>query len=199
MTEVKRHVFHFNPDDCCGESFLLTTSIEPGGGEPFVTQEIQLNSYGSSASFHIPAFLTPENLRKLANELDSFFSKNGLPFGKEQREIRGKVAKILGPLEAPEVALNVGFAQGVKEGMVFNVFDYDPTVITDPETGEVLGSVATKKHRVKITKVEEKFSVASPLVAPISPPTLHKPHIEGMVEVGYTVVSHPEKKDGSDN
>lgn len=72
--------------------------------------------------------------------------------------ITGKVARIL---NSREMALNVGSEHGVKEGMYFDVLDPTGEDITDPDTGEVLGSVTRPLVRVCVTKVMEKLSVAS--------------------------------------
>lgn len=72
--------------------------------------------------------------------------------------IRGKVAKIL---NSREIVLNVGSIHGVREGMLFDVLDPKGEDITDPDTGEILGSVDRPKVRTKITSTQEKISVAS--------------------------------------
>lgn len=70
---VMSHVFVFNKKDNGGESLFLTTDfIDNGDNETVVNQTLTLNSYCNSASFSLcGATLTPENLRKLANELES--------------------------------------------------------------------------------------------------------------------------------
>lgn len=72
--------------------------------------------------------------------------------------IRGKVAKIL---NSREVALNIGREQGVASNMVFEILSSDGDAILDPDTGASLGSVNLPKTRVKINRVDEKFSIAS--------------------------------------
>lgn len=72
--------------------------------------------------------------------------------------IHGKVARIL---NARELALNIGSDHGVKIGMLFDVLDQKGEDITDPDTGEVLGSLQRPKVRVKIVSVQERLSVAS--------------------------------------
>lgn len=71
--KLGRHVFCFNPKDNGGEGlYLITDFFDNGDGEVFTHQEIALQSYCNSASFHLGlASLNPENLRRLANELDS--------------------------------------------------------------------------------------------------------------------------------
>ena len=72
--------------------------------------------------------------------------------------IRGKVARIL---NSREVALNIGREQGVKPGMFLEILSPKGFEIPDPDTGEILGSVALPKVRVKITRIEDNVSVAS--------------------------------------
>lgn len=75
---VKRHVFVFNPQDNGGESLVLRTEfvhngdpVDDGKGI-FTNQELTLHSYCNAASFQLSgASITPEILRKLANELES--------------------------------------------------------------------------------------------------------------------------------
>lgn len=67
------HHFTFNPEDNSGESLYLVTIKHTDNKYPeesFYTQELTLQSYGNSATFAISEFMTPENLRKLANELE---------------------------------------------------------------------------------------------------------------------------------
>ena len=71
--------------------------------------------------------------------------------------IRGKVARIL---NAREVAINVGSMGGVRPGMQFDILDPALHDITDPDTGEVIGSVNRPKVRVRVGLVEQKFSIA---------------------------------------
>lgn len=72
--------------------------------------------------------------------------------------ISGKVARILNDRD---IALNIGSDQGVEIGMFFDVLDTAGEEIRDPETNELLGSVDRVKVRVKVTRVQEKLSVAS--------------------------------------
>ena len=71
--------------------------------------------------------------------------------------IRGKIAKIL---NSREVALNIGLEGGVAVGMVFEILSSNSQTILDPDTGAVLGSFTSPKTRVKVNRVEDKFSVA---------------------------------------
>lgn len=73
--EIARKVFVFNPKDNGGEQLILVTKIFDNGDEKdniYIEQELILHSYSNSASFNLAAItLTPEVLRKLANELES--------------------------------------------------------------------------------------------------------------------------------
>lgn len=66
--------FAFNPHQNGGEAIILFTRFQPG--EKFYTQELVLNSYGNQASIHTGPIFTPENLRQLANELESRIVQN---------------------------------------------------------------------------------------------------------------------------
>lgn len=77
---LHKHVFVFNPRDNGGESLCLVTDFVDNGdykaglGDTgiYTNQRLSLQSYCNSAEFHLMgAALTPENLRKLANELES--------------------------------------------------------------------------------------------------------------------------------
>ena len=72
--------------------------------------------------------------------------------------IRGKVAQVL---NTRELVLNIGSNHGVTSGMLFDVLDPKGEDIKDPDTDEVLGSVERPKVRVKVTRVQERLSVAS--------------------------------------
>ncbi|MEZ5126799.1 MAG: hypothetical protein R2826_11265 [Thermoleophilia bacterium] len=71
--------------------------------------------------------------------------------------IRGKVARLL---NARELALNIGSDQGVVPGMRFAVLNPRGEDITDPDTGETLGSVEVQKVLVEATRVEPRVCVA---------------------------------------
>lgn len=71
--------------------------------------------------------------------------------------IEGQVAAII---NARELAINRGSDHGVEEGMQFEVLEPDGVAITDPETDAHLGSVTQIKIRVRVTEVEDKWSLA---------------------------------------
>ena len=71
--------------------------------------------------------------------------------------IEGKVARVL---NERELAINKGARDGVKVGMRFAVLDAKAEeAITDPDTGEPLGSVYRPKARVEIVEVQDRMSV----------------------------------------
>ncbi len=72
--------------------------------------------------------------------------------------IRGRVAKIL---NSRELAINIGATHGVKIGMYFDVLDQEHENISDPETGEILGSIERPKVTVKVVSVRDRFAVAT--------------------------------------
>ena len=74
------------------------------------------------------------------------------------KPIRGKVAQIL---NSREVALNLGLDDGVEIGMLFDIVTPKGHDITDPVTGDVLGSLDRPKVRVKIVSVQDRLSVAA--------------------------------------
>ena len=74
------------------------------------------------------------------------------------KPIHGKIAKIL---NSREVALNIGKDQGVTLGMRFEILSPLGYEIPDPETGVILGSIASPKVPVEITRVQDSLSVAS--------------------------------------
>jgi hypothetical protein len=73
-------------------------------------------------------------------------------------QIRGRIAKVL---NSRELALNIGTDDGVRVGMLFDVLNPKGEDIVDPDTGDVLGSLARPKVRIKIISVQSKLSVGS--------------------------------------
>jgi len=69
--------------------------------------------------------------------------------------IEGKVAKILSD---QTMILNIGRAAGVAQGMIFCIFAPVEDV-TDPETGESLGSWEAVKGYVQATHPQERLTV----------------------------------------
>lgn len=71
---VGTHNFVFNEKDSGNESLILSTKFIANGFRNgiYVNQQLTLNSYCNSASFNLMgSLLTPDILRKLANELES--------------------------------------------------------------------------------------------------------------------------------
>ena len=71
--------------------------------------------------------------------------------------VEGKVAKVLG---SNEIVLNRGRNDGVRTGMVFEVFSPEGEEVWDPDTGETLGTVEDIKAQAEVTEVKERLSVA---------------------------------------
>ncbi|MGF1471546.1 MAG: FlgT C-terminal domain-containing protein [Rubrobacteraceae bacterium] len=71
--------------------------------------------------------------------------------------VEGKVAKILAN---NEIVINRGRAQGVRPGMLFEVFASDGEEVWDPDTGETLGTVEDVKARAEVTEVKDRLAVA---------------------------------------
>lgn len=71
--------------------------------------------------------------------------------------VRGFVAQIL---DSQTLVINRGAEHGVIEGMRFAVLNRQGQEISDPETGEPLGSVDIDKTIVKVVRIQEKLSVA---------------------------------------
>ena len=74
------------------------------------------------------------------------------------KPICGKVARVL---NSREIAINIGTANGVTKGMLFDVLFLQSGQIRDPDTNEVLGSIKRTKVRVRVTEVQKKLAVAS--------------------------------------
>lgn len=71
--------------------------------------------------------------------------------------IEGSVAAILNDRE---LVINRGTAHGVEDGMLFAVLNTQGLEISDPESGESLGSVEIPKVMVKIVRLQEHLAVA---------------------------------------
>ena len=71
--------------------------------------------------------------------------------------VEGKVAKIMGK---GEIVINRGRANGVRQGMVFEVFTPEGEEVWDPDTGETLGTVEDVKAKAEVTEVKERLAVA---------------------------------------
>ncbi len=71
--------------------------------------------------------------------------------------VEGKVAKILGN---NEVVINRGRGDGVRQGMLFEIFAPEGEEVWDPDTGETLGTVEDVKARAEVVEVKDRLSVA---------------------------------------
>jgi curli biogenesis system outer membrane secretion channel CsgG len=101
------------------------------------------------------------------------FSKT--PLGAATRQaVADAVAKVVAELgnkpwqarvvtvRAGQVYVNVGQDSGLQVGDVLEVFRPGEELV-DPETGIKLGQTETKVGQLKVTSIEEKFSIASPV------------------------------------
>ena len=70
--------------------------------------------------------------------------------------VEGKVAKILGS----EIVINRGRREGVRQGMLFEVFAPEGEEVWDPDTGETLGTVEDVKAQAEVTEVKDRLAVA---------------------------------------
>ncbi|MBI1311936.1 hypothetical protein GC176_11640 [bacterium] len=69
---------------------------------------------------------------------------------------RGRVAAIL---NARELVINLGNADGVTKGMRFAVLADEPIAIRDPESGDVLDTLDREKVRVRAKEVRERITI----------------------------------------
>jgi hypothetical protein len=70
--------------------------------------------------------------------------------------ITGKVAKIV---SEDEVVINRGRSDGVEVGMVFAIKDDRLDDITDPDTGESLGSIDRPRMSIEIVRLGERAAL----------------------------------------
>ena len=72
----KRHPTHYfclNPDESVSEQIVVETRFEPNHPTGWATQKLIMSSNGNSCIFDFDGmYLSPYNLRKLADELDAF-------------------------------------------------------------------------------------------------------------------------------
>ena len=105
--------------------------------------------------------MTEEEMRKAQQEtadgltVEPDAETEGEP--KVREAITGQVARIL---TTRELVINRGSADGVQKRMIFEVLDPKGEDITDPDTGDTLGSIERPKIRVRVTDVEPRFCVA---------------------------------------
>lgn len=70
-------------------------------------------------------------------------------------EVEATVARTIGPYE---IAINVGQSSGVVTGQEVEIVDYYD--VEDPDTGQALGRYRKVRANLKVTFVEDSFSVA---------------------------------------
>lgn len=72
----KRHPTHYfclNQDESVSEQIVVETRFEPNHPTGWATQKLIMSSNGNSCIFDFDGmYLSPYNLRKLADELDAF-------------------------------------------------------------------------------------------------------------------------------
>jgi hypothetical protein len=73
------------------------------------------------------------------------------------KPIEGKVAQVL---NEREVAINIGTEHGVETDMKFEILSEKPIIITDPDTGDEIGTIDRVKVRVKAVEVQPRMSIA---------------------------------------
>lgn len=69
----------------------------------------------------------------------------------DSERIKGKVAAIL---SRRELILNIGSEDGVEIGMQFVILNSKGIDVTDPDSGEILGTVEVPKTVVKVVRVD---------------------------------------------
>lgn len=69
--------------------------------------------------------------------------------------LKGKVIKIL---DDQRVVVDIGYEQGIKKDMKFFIFEYGEE-IRDPTTNEIIDKIERIKHKIKVTHIQEKFSI----------------------------------------
>jgi hypothetical protein len=72
--------------------------------------------------------------------------------------ISGTVIRILNDRE---VVINRGQMSGLAEGAFIGVIDPETEDLTDPETGENLGSIRRYKVALKVTQLSERLAIAA--------------------------------------
>lgn len=74
---------------------------------------------------------------------------------RQKADQTGKVADVV---DEYAIILNRGSNHGVEVGEIWAILDPEPVKVEDPDTGESLGDRHEEKLRVRITKVDERFS-----------------------------------------
>jgi hypothetical protein len=92
-----------------------------------------------------------------------------------------KLGSVIRLLSDDQLLLNVGGADGVISGEIFEVLDPRTQNVIDPTTGDSLGSLDRVKARVRVVELADRLSVAE--IYPARKPTLS---IAAQVMVGQT-------------
>ncbi len=69
--------------------------------------------------------------------------------------LHGKVIKILDEFR---VVVDIGHKDGIKKDMKFFIYEYGEE-IHDPITNEIIDKIEIVKHHIKVTHIQEKFSI----------------------------------------
>lgn len=69
--------------------------------------------------------------------------------------LKGKIIRIL---DKKRVIVDIGFNQNIRKEMKFFVYDLGDE-IRDPQTNELIDRLEIVKHRLKVTHIQEKFSI----------------------------------------
>lgn len=67
-----------------------------------------------------------------------------------------KIAKII---STTKLVINAGEAEGIEENQKFRILDKKGTPVTDPDTGEVIGTLDAYKATVIVSQVYEHIAV----------------------------------------
>ena len=78
-----------------------------------------------------------------------------MPAGIPLPLLKGKVLKILDPYR---VVVDIGYQDGIKNDMKFIIYELGDEIL-DPDTGRVIDRLEIIKHNIKVTQIQEKFSI----------------------------------------
>jgi hypothetical protein len=83
-----------------------------------------------------------------------------LQHSKEDRMSKKLIGKVADLIDNRTLVINLGIADNVRPGMVFMVYDEVGKIVKDPISGVELGRLKVPKIEVKVTHVDNKYSVA---------------------------------------
>lgn len=69
--------------------------------------------------------------------------------------LKGKIIKIL---DKKRIIVDIGFNQNIKKDMKFFIYD-EGDEVRDPQTNEFIDRLEIVKHRLKVSHIQEKFSI----------------------------------------